>query len=143
VQRADELFDLVADVETYPEFIDLISALRITKKRSETEFDAEAIVAYKMIRESFRSNVSIDRDAMEISVKKAEKGGAVKDLQNIWKFYPIEDGSTIVDEFVKAASHIMNLFETRAGKTLKHIGDKAYDAKGELARLGLNSEGVV
>ena len=159
--NADELFDLVADVETYPEFIDLISALRITKKRSETEFDAEAIVAYKMIRESFRSHVSIDRDAMEISVKKAEKGGAVKDLQNIWKFYPIEDGSTIVDvtvdvrlkalplefllreKFVKAASHIMNLFETRAGKTLKHIGDKAYDTKGELARLGLNSEGVV
>ena len=159
--NADELFDLVANVETYPEFIDLISALRITKKRSETEFDAEAIVAYKMIRESFRSNVSIDRDAMEISVKKAEKSGAVKDLQNIWKFYPIEDGSTIVDvtvdvrlkalplefllreKFEKAASHIMNLFETRAGKTLKHIGDKAYDAKGELARLGLNSEGVV
>jgi len=158
---ADALFTLVADVENYPEFIDLISALRITKKLSDTEFEAEAIVAYKMIRESFKSHVIIDPDAMKISVKKAEKGGAVKSLLNEWKFHAIEDGSTIVDvvvdvrlkamplefllreKFAKAAVHIMNLFETRAGKTLPHIGEKVYDSGPELKRLGLKSEGIV
>ena len=42
---ADELLAMVADVESYPEFINLISALRITKKISDTEFEAEAVVA--------------------------------------------------------------------------------------------------
>jgi len=158
---ANDLFEIVADVENYPEFIDLISALRITKKLSDHEFEAEAIVAYKMIRESFLSHVTIDREALKISVKKAEKGGAVKSLLNEWVFHPIEDGSTIVDvvvdvrlkamplefllreKFGKAAVHIINLFETRAGKTLKHIGEKNYDTANELKRLGLKSEGIV
>jgi coenzyme Q-binding protein COQ10 len=55
--RPQDLFDLVADVENYPAFINLISALRVTKKLSETEFEAEAIVAYKMISETFRSHI--------------------------------------------------------------------------------------
>ena len=56
---ADELLEMVADVENYPEFITLISALRITKKVSDTDFEAEAIVSYKMLRESFRSIIHI------------------------------------------------------------------------------------
>lgn len=157
----EELFAMVADVENYPEFIDLISALRITKKLSETEFEAEAIVSYKMLRETFISKVTIDPEANQISVTKAEKGGAVKSLLNTWQFHPIEDGSTIVDvlvdvklkamplefllreKFAKASTHIMNLFETRAGKTLKHIGEKTYDSGPELKRLGLKAEGLV
>lgn len=152
---------MVADVENYPEFIDLISALRITKKLSETEFEAEAIVSYKMLRENFISKVTIDPEANRISVTKAEKGGAVKTLLNTWQFHPIEDGSTVVDvlvdvklkamplefllreKFAKASTHIMNLFETRAGKTLPHVGEKTYDAGPELQRLGLNAEGLV
>lgn len=79
----EDLFRLVADVEAYPEFINLISALRITKTLSETEFEAEAVVAYKMISESFRSLVTTDTEALKIEVKKAEKGGAVKSLSLI------------------------------------------------------------
>ena len=96
----EALFALVADVENYPDFIDLISALRITKQLSETEFEAEAIVAYKMLRETFLSKVVIDPEARRIEVTKAQAGGAVKTLLNTWDFHPLEDGSTLVDVLV-------------------------------------------
>lgn len=149
------LFDLVADVENYPKFIKLISALRITKKLSETEFEAEAIVAYKMISETFRSHVKIDQEALKISVTKAEKGGAVKSLVNRWAFYPLKDGSSLVDvvvdvrlkamplefllrdKFDKASTDIINAFEARARQQLPKVGEKDYDYANELVALGL------
>lgn len=154
--RPEDLFDLVSDVENYPEFINLISALRITKKLSDTEFEAEAVVAYKMLSESFRSHIVADREALKIIVKKAEKGGAVKSLLNNWTFYPLKDGSTLVDvvvdvrlkarplefvlreKFAKASEHIINVFETRAAQSLPAIGTADYDFKPEALALGLD-----
>lgn len=157
IRNAPEgLFDLVSDVENYPEFINLISALRITKKLSETEFEAEAVVAYKMISETFRSHVIADREALKIEVKKAEKGGAVKSLLNSWHFYPLKDGSTLVDvvvdvrlkamplefllrdKFEKASIHIVNVFETRARQNLPRVGNIEYDFTDEMKALGLD-----
>ena len=152
----EALFELVADVEKYPEFINLISALRITKKLSDTEFEAEAVVAYKMISESFRSFIMTDRSALKIEVKKAEKGGAVKSLLNGWSFYPLEDGSTLVDvivdvrlkarplefllreKFSKAANLIVESFERRAAQTLPVVGELEYDVEAEVKALGLD-----
>ena len=152
----EALFELVADVEKYPEFINLISALRITKKLSDTEFEAEAVVAYKMISESFRSYIMTDRSSLKIEVKKAEKGGAVKSLLNAWSFYPLDDGSTLVDvvvdvglkarplefllreKFSKAANLIVTAFERRAAQTLPVVGELEYDVKPEVKALGLD-----
>jgi len=159
--KPEDLFDLVSDVETYPEFINLISALRVTKKISETEFEAEAIVAYKMLRESFRSHIMADKEALKIAVQKAEKGGAVKSLLNTWDFHRLSDGSTVVDvvvdvrlkamplefllreKFGKAAVHIMNMFETRAGQSFEKIGEVDYDLKAELSEFGLSPDNLV
>lgn len=162
IRNAPEgLFELVSDVENYPEFINLISALRITKKLSETEFEAEAVVAYKMISETFRSHITADRHALKIEVKKAEKGGAVKSLLNSWNFYPLADGSTLVDvvvdvrlkarplefllreKFQKASVHIVNVFETRAQQNLPMTGEDGYDFKPELKKFGLDSKKII
>ena len=97
---ADELLEMVTDVESYPAFINLISALRVTKRINDTDFEAEAVIAYKMIRESFKSLVHVDRENKFIRVTKAEKGGAVKTLENTWKFHPLSDGSTAVEFYV-------------------------------------------
>jgi len=157
----EDLFGLVADVEKYPEFINLLSALRVTKKLSDTEFEAEAIVAYKMIRETFRSHVIADPSTLKISVTKAEKGGVVKSLNNNWTFYPLRDGSSLVevtvdvrlkalpldfllrDKFAKASVHIVNLFETRAKQQLPKVGGGVYNFKPELKALGLQEDRVV
>jgi len=155
-----ELFAFVADVEKYPEFINLISALRKTKEISDKEFEAEAVVAYKMISESFSSIISTDFDALKIEVKKAEKGGAVKSLVNQWQFYPLKDGSTLVDvvvdvglksrtlefllrdKFTKASVHIVSAFERRAAQVLPVVGDVDYDFTPEMKALGLDANKV-
>lgn len=156
-----DLFDLVSDVENYPEFINLISALRITKKLSDTEFEAEAVVAYKMISETFRSHIIADPEALKIEVKKAEKGGAVKSLLNSWHFYPLKDGSTLVDvvvdvrlkamplefllrdKFEKASVHVVNVFETRARQNYPRVGNINYDLKSEMKTLGLDPNKII
>ena len=138
----DQVFDMVADVENYPKFINLISNLRITKKISDTDFEAEAIVAYKMFRESFHSHIHIDREAGLIRVTKAKKGGAVKTLENKWRFHELSDGSTAVDFYVdvslkafplnmivkqkmgRASEVIMDAFVNRAAQVCDVVGDE-------------------
>ena len=152
---ADELLEMVANVEDYPVFINLISALRITKKIDDKNFEAEAVVAYKMIRESFKSLIHIDREEKFIRVTKAEKGGAVKVLENTWKFHPLSDGSTAVEFYVdvslkafplnmlikekmaRASEVIMNAFVARAAQVCKPIKSEEMDLAAEYQRLGL------
>jgi len=158
--RPDDIMGLVADVESYPRFINLISALRVTKKTQLTEhhtyFEAEAVVAYKFISETFRSVVDVHSDSRQIVVKKADKGGAVKSLINNWIFYELADGSTLVDfdvdvrlkafpleilardKFDKVAQKIMSMFIAYAGETLDVVGDDAFDMTADVDRLGLS-----
>lgn len=139
----DQLFEMVSDVEKYPEFINLIPELRITKKISDTDFEAEAIVAYKMFRETFRSHIHIDREKSFIRVTKAQKGGALKTLENRWNFRELSDGTTLVDFYVdvslkvfplnmivkdkmgRASELIMDAFVRRAKQLYGVIGDKS------------------
>ena len=150
---------LVADVENYPRFIELISALRVTKKTQvsshHTRFEAEAVVAYKFISETFRSVVEVKTDSRRILVKKADKGGAVKSLINNWTFHELSDGSTLVDfdvdvrlkafpleilardKFDKVAVKIMSMFIDYAGETLELVGEENLDVDAEIQRLNL------
>ena len=153
---ADELLEMVANVEDYPTFINLISALRITKKIDNQNFEAEAVVAYKMIRESFKSFIHIDREKKFIRVTKAEKGGAVKTLENTWKFHTLSDGTTAVEFYVdvslkafplnmlirdkmdKASDVIMNAFVARAAQVCKPVKSEGLDLAAEYSPLGLD-----
>lgn len=92
----DCVMDLVVDVERYPSFIPAMSALRKTRDLPNG-FEAEAIISYKAIRESFASRVTIDRDRRTILAEKAQRGGTVKSLKNNWTFHELSDGSTFVD----------------------------------------------
>jgi len=151
----DELLAMVSNVEEYPKFINLISNLRITKQVSETDFEAEAIVAYKALRQTFKSLIHVDKAKRFIRVTKAEKGGAVKNLENRWTFHELSDGTTLVDFYVdvtlkafplnmlirdkfdKASVDIMNAFEWRASQVCKPIKlEKGFDLASEKARLG-------
>jgi len=100
----EDLLDMVADVENYPLFVDLISALRVTKETQisddHTHLEAEAVVAYKMINETFASTVDVHSEAGKIIVQKSERGGPLKSLLNEWTFHPLPDGSTLVEFFI-------------------------------------------
>jgi coenzyme Q-binding protein COQ10 len=98
---ASKMFDLVADVDHYPEFVPLCQALAVRKRIKEGGKDiivADMTVAYKLIRETFTSRVTLDRPNLEILVEYLE--GPFRRLNNRWKFGPVDDHSCDVDFFI-------------------------------------------
>lgn len=93
---ADEMFDLVADVEKYPLFLPLVEALKI-RKREEREaapiLVADLTVAYKVFRETFSSRVTLDREGRKILVEYLD--GPFSHLENRWTFKPLENGCDV------------------------------------------------
>ena len=98
---ASEMFDLVADVERYPEFVPLCQSLKVRKRMEVAGKDvivADMTAAYKMIRETFTSRVTLDRPNMEILVEYLE--GPFRRLNNRWKFRAVEDRVCDVEFFI-------------------------------------------
>jgi coenzyme Q-binding protein COQ10 len=96
---AAEMFDLVADVERYPEFVPLCKALKV-RKRTPGEGGTEVIVAdmtvaYKLIRETFTSRVTLDRATMHILVEYLE--GPFSNLKNRWSFKAVGEQACDVE----------------------------------------------
>jgi coenzyme Q-binding protein COQ10 len=99
---ASEMFDLVADVERYPEFVPLCRDLKVRKRTAEAEgaeiIVADMTVAYKLVRESFKSRVTLNRPNLKILVEYLE--GPFSYLENRWTFRPAGEGSCDVDFFI-------------------------------------------
>lgn len=100
---AGDMFDLVADVKSYPRFVPLCRALNI--RRHDTLPDgreiliAEMTVAYKFIKESFTSRVILDRSNNTIHV--TYLNGPFKEMNNKWTFVPRDDSHCEVHFFIK------------------------------------------
>jgi coenzyme Q-binding protein COQ10 len=85
---AADMFDLVADVERYPEFVPLCRAmpvLRRTKTGDREVVVAEMTVAYKLIKETFTSRVTLDRVRLQILVEYLD--GPFSRMENQWHFH--------------------------------------------------------
>jgi coenzyme Q-binding protein COQ10 len=99
---ASDMFDLVADVERYPQFVPLCQALRVRKRSSEPAGSevvvADMTVAYKLVRETFTSRVTLNRKTLEILVEYLE--GPFQKMNNRWKFQPDGPNSCEVQFFI-------------------------------------------
>ena len=99
---AAEMFDLVADVERYPEFVPLCRSLKVRKRIPEPEgvevLVADMTVAYKLVRESFASRVTLDRPNLQILVEYLE--GPFSQLENRWTFHPTGERTCEVEFFI-------------------------------------------
>lgn len=96
----EQLFDLVADVGRYPEFLPWCLAARI-KQREANLIVADLVIGFRMIRERFTSRVTLDRPALRIDVAYTE--GPFKYLENRWLFHATEDGGCRIDFKVEFA----------------------------------------
>ncbi len=92
----EQMFDLVADVERYPEFLPWCTAARI-RSRQDNVFWADLMVGFKMVRERFTSRVELDRPH-RINVEYTE--GPFRYLNNHWVFYPQDDGGCLIDFYI-------------------------------------------
>jgi coenzyme Q-binding protein COQ10 len=99
---AADMFDLVADVEKYPEFVPLCQALRVRKRTAGTEgtetLVADMTVAYKVMRETFVSRVTLDRPSLKIRVEYLD--GPFSTLDNRWTFTPAGEATCEVEFFI-------------------------------------------
>jgi coenzyme Q-binding protein COQ10 len=107
----EQMFDLVADVQRYEEFLPWVSAIRI-RSDNEIEMVADMIVGFKGLRESFTSKVNKKRPE-EIHVDYVD--GPLKQLLNHWCFRPDGKGGVLVD-FEVAFEFKNKLFEMLAGQ---------------------------
>src|SRR5690349_24245159 len=99
---APAMFELVADVGRYPEFVPLCRSLRVRKRSVEPDgrevVIADMTVAYKLIYETFTSRVTLDRGAFEILVEYLE--GPFRKMNNRWRFHPSGAGDCDVEFFI-------------------------------------------
>ncbi len=159
--RPDDLFTLVGDVRRYPEFIKLITAMRV-KSESGTdahrELVAEARVRFRFVRERFTTHVTLDRRKHVIDVTYME--GPFRDLANRWTFHALEDGSTLVDFWIRyqfgnpvlqmlldanrarAIRYLINAFREEAERRYDQVGEANYDLSREMRRLGMRPAGA-
>ena len=107
----EQLFDMVADVGSYDEFLPWVVAVRI-RSSSELETVADLIVGFSAFKERFTSRV-VKQRPNRICVDYVE--GPLKYLHNEWTFQPAGDGGTNLCFSVDFAFK-SRLFETLAGQ---------------------------
>jgi len=92
---AEQMFNLVADVERYPEFVPLCRSLKIRQRTpgpDGTEIVvADMTVSFKLVREAFTSRVTLDRPNLKILVEYLQ--GPFSNLENRWTFEPKSDNA--------------------------------------------------
>src|SRR5476651_914082 len=102
LHSAPQMFDLVADVERYPEFVPLCQSLKIrqrTPKPDGTEIViADMTVSFKLVREAFTSRVTLDRPNLKILVEYLQ--GPFSNLENRWSFEARSEAACDVGFFI-------------------------------------------
>ncbi|GHF59996.1 type II toxin-antitoxin system RatA family toxin [Seohaeicola zhoushanensis] len=131
---ARQMYDLVADVAKYPEFLPWCAAARIRSTREEGEkqvMDADLVISFKVFRERFGSRVTLWPADLRIDTEYLD--GPFKYLKSTWVFTPTDTGCTVSFDvdfefrnailqkvigvvFNEAMHRIVRAFETRAAQ---------------------------
>jgi coenzyme Q-binding protein COQ10 len=85
----EQLFELVGDIEKYPEFLPLCVGARIRESRPDMKL-ADLVIGFKAIRERFTSKVTLDLDGLTIDAEMVD--GPFHHLTNHWHFHESEHG---------------------------------------------------
>lgn len=100
--KASEMFDLVADVERYPEFVPLCQSLKVRQRNPMADGTevvvADMTVSFKLVKETFTSEVTLDHPNMKIIVRYLR--GPFSSLENRWTFEPKGDNACDVGFFI-------------------------------------------
>ena len=131
----DQLFELVADVRKYPEFLPWCVGARVTSEQKDLVI-ADLMIGYKLVRERFTSRVILDKENNLIKTEFSD--GPFKFLNNQWVFNEYDGGclidfhvefefkstflqKIIVVLFNEAVERMVSAFEDRAHILYKNI----------------------
>jgi coenzyme Q-binding protein COQ10 len=126
----EQMFDLVADVKSYADFLPWVSAIRV-RSDSDTQMVADMIVGFKGLRETFTSKIQKERpDHIRVDYL----DGPLKYLNNDWKFRPDGKGGCLVD-FCVDFQFKNRMFEMLAGQVFDRALRKMIGAFEERAAV--------
>jgi len=134
---AEQMYALIADVGSYPEFLPWCAAARMRETRPLPDgagevMDVDLVISFKLFRERFGSRVTLRPEVRRIDVEYLD--GPFRYLNNHWKFEPHGNGACEVSFFVdfefrsallqriigvvftEAMHRIVRAFERRAGE---------------------------
>ncbi|MDE0305438.1 MAG: type II toxin-antitoxin system RatA family toxin [Albidovulum sp.] len=138
---ADQVFELVADVEAYPDFLPWCSKLRVTDRRPEGSVDlliADMTISFKIHEESFLSKVTLSRERNRIDVEYLE--GPFKFMNSRWEFKDLDYGCLVSfsaefefrSRFLRAL--IGTVFSQAVQRVVRAFEDRARAVYGESPR---------
>lgn len=111
---SEQLFDLVADVERYPEFLPGWVAARV-RKREGSVYYADQVVGFAMFRHRFRSKTILCRpDRIDVT----STDGPIRDLHLVWLFEPLADQGCEVSLSVELDLH-SRLIQNRTARIIR------------------------
>jgi coenzyme Q-binding protein COQ10 len=132
----ETMFNLVADIERYPEFVPMCESL-VVRRRSAGEGGREVLIAdmgigYKMIREVFTTRVELDPgDGAAGQPKRilvSYIDGPFRHLENRWTFHPAESGSGCRVNFFIDYEFKSRTFQLLAGAVFEKVFRKMAEA---------------
>jgi coenzyme Q-binding protein COQ10 len=91
-----KLYELVSDIESYPQFLPWVTGVRVRSRGNAGENQviiADVLISYKMFRETFRSSVTLNPEHRTIDVEYVN--GPFKHLDNHWRFEPTAGGTEV------------------------------------------------
>lgn len=94
--RPQQMYDLVADVARYPEFLPWCAAARIRSRRPDGAaqvLEADLVISFKVFRERFGSRVTLRPDTHAIDTEYLD--GPFRYLRNHWHFTQAEGGCNV------------------------------------------------
>ncbi|MGB1361485.1 MAG: type II toxin-antitoxin system RatA family toxin [Alphaproteobacteria bacterium] len=127
---AEQMYQLVKDIEKYPEFLPWCDGLRI-KSQNDTEVVADMVVGFKSISEKFTSRVNFDEADKKIIVRYED--GPFKSLENNWRFEENDNGCLVhFDISFEFKSKLLDMvmspvFEKIVGKMVSAFEQRAKD----------------
>ncbi len=131
---AEEMYALVADVEHYPEFVPFCERLEVRGRHRDGEREVLVVdmtVGYRMVRETFTSKVTLDREALEIRADYLD--GPFRTMENSWTFQPLPAGGSEISFCIqyefrsRALGLLMGAVFDRVFRTFAHAFEKRAD----------------
>ena len=121
---AEQMYDLIADVGRYPEFLPWCGAARMRSRRPLPDgtgevLEADLVISFKVFRERFGSRVTLRPAERAIDVEYLD--GPFRYLQNRWLFRPLPNGGCEIDFFIEYELKSMML-----GMLVGALFDKAF-----------------
>ena len=134
---AKQMYDLVMDIENYPEFLPWCKQAKIIEVVSAENLRADLLINFKSFFEKYTSNVTHQKTSTGYEINVIAIRGPFKNLVNRWKFHDSENGKCQVEFFIdfefnsflltkmigpifeRAAEKMMNAFELRAQELYK------------------------